>query len=135
MIMEKIHIEWGNTVTDDWQSKNSVGCYASTKLLRAGKRSKKIYTSLGLIDLEWSRLRCKNCRKIYDPLKAFFYLETNQTKSSSDKNLFRVGIIQYRIHSELKFRGADDGYLHHDSLNRLYLRYYSTKQRDFDSIV
>ncbi len=128
-----------NMVIEDWQSKENVDCCDSAKLLRAGKRSKKIYTSLGLIDFEWSRLRCKNCGKIYDPLKDFFYLETNQTKSSEfekicletvAKESYRRSVQTIRTHGTVDFNhrtlhrwvmntDADTIKVCHDDLNVL----------------
>ncbi len=41
-----------------------------------------MYSSLGQVELEWTRLRCKNCEKLHHPLKEFFGLDRYQTKSS-----------------------------------------------------
>jgi hypothetical protein len=41
-----------------------------------------MYTSLGQVELEWTRPRCKSCGKLHHPLKEFFGLDRYQTKSS-----------------------------------------------------
>ena len=49
-------------------------CCKDQHLNRNGSRTKKIYTSLGNIDIEWTTLRCRNCGKSFYPLKSFFNL-------------------------------------------------------------
>jgi len=69
-------------VVDQWIGRTDLNCCPSASLVRSGKRSKMLYTSLGQVDLEWTRLRCKNCGKLHHPLKEFFGLDRYQTKSS-----------------------------------------------------
>lgn len=65
-----------------WLGRSDLNCCLSPSLVRSGKRSKSIYTSLGQVELEWTRLRCKSCGKLHHPLKEFFGLDRYQTKSS-----------------------------------------------------
>jgi hypothetical protein len=69
-------------VVDHWIGRTDLNCCPSSSLVRSGKRSKMMYTSLGQVDLEWTRLRCKSCGKLHHPLKEFFGLDRYQTKSS-----------------------------------------------------
>jgi hypothetical protein len=69
-------------VVDHWMGRTDLKCCALASLVRSGKRSKLMYTSLGQVELEWTRLRCKCCGKLHHPLKEFFGLDRYQTKSS-----------------------------------------------------
>lgn len=69
-------------VVEHWMGRTDLNCCASASLVRSGKRSKLMYTSLGQVELEWTRVRCKSCGKLHHPLKEFFALDRYQTKSS-----------------------------------------------------
>lgn len=56
-------------------------------LKRAGKRSKWLYTSLGKLELTWSRLKCKSCGKGHYPLREFFGIDRHQSKSGELEKL------------------------------------------------
>lgn len=69
-------------VVSHWLDRTDLSCCGSALLVKSGKRSKLMYTSLGQVNLEWTRLRCKSCGKLHHPLKEFFGLDRYQTKSS-----------------------------------------------------
>lgn len=69
-------------VVDQWIGRTDLNWCPSAPLVRFGKRSKMLYTFLGQVDLEWTRLRCKSYSKHHHPLKKFFGLDRYQTKSS-----------------------------------------------------
>ncbi len=46
------------------------------------KVDKKIFTSVGKITFQWSRMRCQNCSKTFIPLRSFFSLDPYQNKSN-----------------------------------------------------
>lgn len=76
-----------NMVVEVKKEAPGVDCCNSPALVRNGKRSKVLYTSLGNLDLEWSSLRCSNCGKCHSPLKEFFGLEKYQKLTSEfEKN-------------------------------------------------
>jgi hypothetical protein len=45
-----------------------------------GKRSKEFRTSVGVIKIDWHRLKCKNCGKVLIPLREFLGLRAYQSK-------------------------------------------------------
>lgn len=69
-------------VISHWMGRTDLSCCSTPSLVKSGKRSKLIYTTLGQVKLQWTRLRCKTCGKIHHPLKEFFGLDRYQTKSS-----------------------------------------------------
>jgi hypothetical protein len=69
-------------VISHWMGRIDLSCCSNPSLVKSGKRSKLMYTTLGQVELEWTRLRCKTCGKIHHPLKEFFGLNRYQTKSS-----------------------------------------------------
>ena len=69
-------------VVEQWFNEHGKKCCEFPAFNRSGKKSKNIYTSIGKVDFEWTKVRCKNCDKTHNPLKDFFGLETHQTKSS-----------------------------------------------------
>jgi hypothetical protein len=69
-------------VVDQWFIEHGPKCCKIPCFVRSGKKSKMLFTSIGKVDFEWCRIRCKNCGKTHNPLKTFFDLEKYQTKSS-----------------------------------------------------
>jgi hypothetical protein len=69
-------------VIAEFKASNSVNCCSSAYLIKNGKRSKNIYTSIGNIDFEWTTLKCKSCKKLHHPLKEFFDLGKFQKVSN-----------------------------------------------------
>jgi hypothetical protein len=69
-------------VVEQWFSQHGKKCCESPTFVRAGKKSKPLFTSIGKVQFEWSRVRCKSCGKIHNPLKDFFEFGRYQTKSS-----------------------------------------------------
>ena len=69
-------------VVDQSKASESTSCCSSAHLIKNGKRSKKIYTSIGNIDFEWTTLKCKTCKKLHHPLKEFFELGKFQKVSN-----------------------------------------------------
>ena len=143
-------------VVEDFKAQESSCCGPYANLQRQGKRSKKIYTSLGQIDFEWSRLRCTDCGKLFDPLKDFFELGKTQTKSSEFEKLCLEAITSesYRrttkkissmrpiafnhrtLHRWVMNTDADTITVKHDDLNVLmadgtkYKKFVSVKKQD-----
>ena len=74
-------------VVRHWTSAPGKLCCETPNLKRAGMRSKWLYTSLGQLELTWTRLICKSCGKTHHPLKEFLGIDRHQTKSGELEKL------------------------------------------------
>ena len=61
---------------------NPVSCCTEPLYDSHGRRPREFRTSVGIIKIDWRRLRCRNCGKLLIPLREFLGLQTYQSKSS-----------------------------------------------------
>jgi hypothetical protein len=100
-------------------------------------RSKWLYTSLGQLELTWTRLICKSCGKTHHPLKEFLGIDRHQTKSGefeklcleaiaaesyrksvkTIKNMRSVGFNHRTLHRWVMRTSADQINVCHEDLN------------------
>lgn len=67
-----------NIVLEDSRVNPMKNCCSSPKLNKNGKRSKKIYSTIGNLNFEWTTMRCTHCNHLHHPLKDFLGLEKYQ---------------------------------------------------------
>jgi len=61
---------------------NPVSCCPEPLYDSHGRRPREFRTSVGIIKIDWHRLRCRNCGQILIPLREFLGLQAYQSKSS-----------------------------------------------------
>lgn len=69
-------------------------CCASPKLERAKIEQKSVVSTLGLIALDWIRLRCRNCRESFIPMRAILGVEKYQGESQEFVKLACETVIE-----------------------------------------
>ena len=75
------NISGGTNRQDSLALPHHCSCCSDPCLESKGVRSRKIRTSIGLLDFECRHLRCLNCRKTQVPLVNFLKLDRNQKKT------------------------------------------------------
>ncbi len=112
-----------DVVVRNEKSSPTATCCSNPCFVGNGKRTKKLNTGLGLIDFEWSLLRCKNCGASHHPLKVFLGIDKYQKVSCEfekicmetiAKESFRKSAQTLRVHINDK--------LNHRSLHRWFMR-------------
>lgn len=112
-----------NMVVNSVKNSLQIDCCDFPKLIRNGKRSKKLYTGLGNLDFEWTSMRCKNCHRSHNPLKDFLGIDKYQKLTSEfekicmetvAKESFRKSAQTLQMHRTTEFN--------HRTLHRWFIQ-------------
>ena len=87
---------------------NIAGCFNHPRYEYQGRLKRSFRTSVGKVEIEWRRLRCRSCGSTTIPLRSFLSLEPYQSKSLELERIVTEVVSEqsYRRSSSHLFTGC-----------------------------